>query len=396
MDTRHALLRYLMAIVLFVGLAIAGAPPVAAAGTIVASGLANPRGLVVTDDGTIYVAEAGLGGTEAFTAPPYPPSTRGMTGRVTKIAPGGAKTTVAANLPSLSLGGQGNAFVLGPAGLIMANGALWLATGAMPNGYPTAPNAASLLRIDPQTGGVTQVADLAAFERANNPDTFELTADPYGVVLGTDGNFYVADAGANDFLRVNPQTGQTSLVTVFAGIPRPTANPARAGAKENDPVPSNVVLGPDGNFYVGLLTGFPTVTGGAKVLRVTANGSVSDAIMGLTSVSWITFGPDGLLYIVEFGVESPNSGRITRVLADGTKQVVADGLNDPNGVAFDKAGNLYVAVNGSTAPNDGPLGQILRLDSVAKVAPPSQPAGTASASTAQSVGAYFVRRLGDG
>ncbi len=384
MDTRHSLLRYLTAFVLCVGLAIAGAPSVAAAsGTVIASGLANPRGMLITDDGTIYVAEAGLGGTEAFTAPPYPPSTRGMTGRVTKIAPDGTKTTIADNLPSLSLGGQGNAFVLGPAGLIMVNGALWLATGAMPNGYPTAPNAASLLRIDPQTGSVTQVADLAAFERANNPDTFELTADPYGVVLGPDGNFYVADAGANDFLRVDPQTGKTTLVTIFAGIPRPTANPARAGAKENDPVPSNVVLGPDGAFYVGLLTGFPTVAGGAKVLRVTANGTVSDVVTGLTSVSWVTFGPDGLLYIVEFGVTAPNSGRILRMLTDGTKQVVADGLNDPNGVAFDKAGNLYVAVNGSTAPNDGPLGQILRIDGVATVASRSQAAA-------------FIHRLGDG
>jgi len=396
METRHIVMRYLTAIALVVGLAIAGIPSVAAAGTVVAGGLANPRGLVITDDGTIYVAEAGLGGAEMFTAPPYPPSTRGMTGRVTKIAPGGAKTTVVANLPSLSLGGQGNAFVLGPAGLIMANGALWLATGAMPNGYPTAPNAASLLRIDPQTGGVAQVADLAAFERTNNPDTFELTADPYGVALGADGNFYVADAGANDFLRVGPQTGKTSLVTTFAGIPRPTANPARNGASENDPVPSNVVLGPDGNFYVGLLTGFPTVTGGAKVLRVTPNGAVSDAVTGLTSVSWITFGPDGLLYIVEFGVEAPNSGRISRVQADGTKQVVADGINQPNGIAFDKAGNLYLAVNGSTAPDDGPQGQILRLDSVAKIAQPSPPTATAPASAAQTLSAYFIRRLGDG
>ncbi len=386
----------ILVVTLMIGLSLFRTATVAAAaGTVVADGLANPRGLLITDDGTLYVAEAGLGGTEAFTAPPYPPSTRGMTGRVSKIAPGGGKTTVAANLPSLSLGGQGNAFVLGPAGIIMVNGTLWLATGAMPNGYPTSPNAASVLRIDPQSGAVTQVADLAAFERANNPDTFELTADPYGIVMGADGNLYVADAGANDFIRVNPQTGQATLVTVFAGIPAPAANMARGGAKENDPVPSNVVVGPDGNFYVGLLTGFPTVKGGAKVLRVSPGGAVSDVVTGLTSVSWVTFGPDNLLYIVEFGVEAPDSGRILRILSDGTKQTVADGLNAPNGVAFDKAGNLYVAVNGSTAPKDGPQGQILRINSVAKIAT-SPPATAPSAGTSQNLTAYFVRRLGDG
>jgi sugar lactone lactonase YvrE len=388
--------RFLVIVVLALGLVGVGTTGMASSGTVVADGLANPRGLVIMDDGTIYVAEAGLGGTEAFTAPPYPPSTRGITGRVTKIAPGGAKTTVTANLPSLSIGGQGNAFVLGPAGMIMANGALWLATGAMLNGYPPAPNASSVLRIDPQSGAVTQVADLAAFERANNPDTFEITNDPYGIVMGGDGNLYVADSGANDLIRVNPQTGQATLVTVFAGIPRPTANPARGGKNENDPVPSNIVVGPDGNLYVGLLTGFPTVKGGAKVLRVTPGGAVSDVVTGLTSVSWLTFGPDGLLYVAEFGVEAPNSGRITRVLADGTKQTVAEGLNDPDGVAFDKAGNLYVAVNGSAAPNDGPLGQIVRIDGVAKAA--SQPAVTApsSAPAPQRPGANFIHRLGDG
>ena len=84
--------RFLALVALVLGLIGAGTTGMAAApGTIVADGLANPRGIAVADDGTIYVAEAGLGGTEAFTAPPYPPSTRGMTGRVTRIAPGGAR-----------------------------------------------------------------------------------------------------------------------------------------------------------------------------------------------------------------------------------------------------------------------------------------------------------------
>src|SRR5437763_1070481 len=129
-----------------------------------------------------------------------------------------------------------------------------------------------------------------------NPRGIAITDDGtlYVAEAGPGGNLYVADAGANDLLRVNPHTGQTGVVTTFAGIPRPTANPARGGKSENDPVPSNVVVGPDGNLYVGLLTGFPTVTGGANVLRVTPGGAVSDAVTGLTSVSWITFGPDNL------------------------------------------------------------------------------------------------------
>jgi sugar lactone lactonase YvrE len=164
-------------------------------------------------------------------------------------------------------------------------------------------------------------------------------ANPRGIAVAADGTLYVADAGANDLLRVDPQTGQTSLVTTFAGIPRPTANPARGGREGNNPVPSDVVIGPDGNFYVGLLTGFPTVEGGAKVLRVTPGGAVSEAVAGLTSVS---------------------------------------GLNDPDSVAFDWAGNLYVAVNGSAA------------------ASPSAVAASSGTNTAQNASAHFIRRLGDG
>jgi hypothetical protein len=84
---------------------------------------------------------------------------------VTKIAPGGAKRTVAADLPSLSLGGNGNAFILGPAGPVMAGSVLWVANGAMVNGHPPAPNAATLLRADPRTGAVPMGADVAALDR---------------------------------------------------------------------------------------------------------------------------------------------------------------------------------------------------------------------------------------
>src|SRR3712207_3669410 len=35
--------------------------------TVVASGLASPRGLDAGDDGNLYVAESGSGGTETFT-----------------------------------------------------------------------------------------------------------------------------------------------------------------------------------------------------------------------------------------------------------------------------------------------------------------------------------------
>jgi LPXTG-motif cell wall-anchored protein len=348
---------------------------VGAAGTVVATGLANPRGIAVGEDGTLYVSEAGLSGTETFTPPPpYPPSTRGNTGRVTRIAPGGAKSTVATDLPSLSLGGNGNAFVLGPAGLVMAGGALWLANGAMVNGHPPAPNAATLLRIDPRTGAVSTGADVAAYERERNPDGFELTSNPYGLTLGPDGNLYATDAGGNALYRIRPSTGELTLVTVFAGLPGAAANPQRGGESELDPVPTGVAAGPDGSLYVGLESGEPFPAGAAKVVRVARDGTVGDVAVGLTAVVALAVGPDRLVYVVEFGSfdhasQPPDwklgSGRVLRLRADGTTQAVADELDAPNGIAFDRAGNLYVIVKSSTAPQAGPQGQVVRFDGVA-------------------------------
>src|SRR5215218_6022115 len=82
----------------------------AAAPTVVASGLNAPRYIAMLDDGTIYVTEAGTGGTEVLPADPEAPAnaplaTRGTTGQVTRIAPNGAKTVVAQGLPSYNLDG---------------------------------------------------------------------------------------------------------------------------------------------------------------------------------------------------------------------------------------------------------------------------------------------------
>jgi len=339
-------------------------------GTVVAIGLANPRGLVVMPDGTLYVAEAGTSGDEAFQPPaPYPPSTTGTSGRVTRVAPDGTKTTVADELPSFSLGGNDAAFVFGPQGLASADGVLWLSSAAE----------AAIVRIDPKTGETTKESDLYAFEEANNPGGYEIDSGGYGLAFGEDGALYVADAGGNDLLRVDPDSGRVTLVTAFAGVPGPEPNPARGGKRERDPVPTGVALGPDGSFYVALLTGFPGVPGTSTVQRVTPDGATSEVVGGLTAATGVTFGPDGRLYVTEFGAfekEGPaDNGRILRVLADGTTEVVADELSSPNFPTFDAHGNLYVAVDSNSAPNDGTPGRVMRFDGVAPPGMPNTGAG---------------------
>ncbi len=78
-------------------------------------------------------------------------------------------------------------------------------------------------------------------------------------------------------------------------------------------VPTGIARGPDGAIYVGTLTGYPYPAGEAAVWRVEDLNGDGDAldqgeaepfVTGLTTVTDITFGPDGTLYIAEFSSDT--------------------------------------------------------------------------------------------
>src|SRR5207237_2273461 len=92
-------------------LALAQAPPQlptpSSNVSVFASGLNNPRGLKFGPDGSLYVAEGGVGGTNSTAGsctqviPDVGPYTGSKTGsRISKIASDGTRTTVVDNLPS--------------------------------------------------------------------------------------------------------------------------------------------------------------------------------------------------------------------------------------------------------------------------------------------------------
>jgi hypothetical protein len=81
-------------------------------------------------------------------------------------------------------------------------------------------------------------------------------------------------------------------------------------------VPTSVVVGPDRQYYVSQLTGFPFPPGGANVFRVNPRtGAVSVVASGFTNImpGGITVGKDGLYVTNNAG--SPGGGQVLRIRA---------------------------------------------------------------------------------
>ena len=326
-----------------------------ATGETVASGLNGPMGLMVDADGNVWVVDSGVGGDQVLemtsTDGEKMSVPTGDTARVVKIAPDGTQSDVA-TLPSILQGQE----AVGGARLALLDGTLYVTNGVwleVPGAEPL-PKTAAVLKVT--DGETTQVADTWAFENANNPDSFVKESHPYGLTTH-DGTLLVADAGANDLLRVDPATGEVSLVAVFDGVPGMFPNDRRGGAQENDPVPTGVTVGADGSIYVSFLPGFPPLPGSAKIVKVTPKGEVSDYATSLNILTDLQAAPDGNLYAVQmadFGEQgpTPNSGRVLKIV-DGQATEVLTGLSFPTAIAFNDEGDAYVTLNGAGAPGTG-------------------------------------------
>jgi hypothetical protein len=194
-------------------------------------------------------------------------------------------------------------------------------------------------------GGTPKVlADLDAYERANNPDgqtqfdpttheALDSLSNPFAIIRDRrpTGFVFVADAGANDVLAID-STGKVSTFFVppvintggCAGVPNNDAQ--HTGC---DPVPTDITYGTDGNLYVTTLQSL--VPGEGRVYVLDAyNGKIKRVITGLTAPTGVVTDNHGNVYTSEVthgapaGEEPPGPdfdpssvGRIVKTAPDG-------------------------------------------------------------------------------
>jgi hypothetical protein len=208
-------------------------------------------------------------------------------------------------------------------------------------------------------GRVDMVADTGAFESEVDPagDGTDEGSNPFDLARLNGHRTLVADAAGNSLLYVD-QKGSIDWVASF---------PEQTGIQ---PVPTSVVIGPDGAYYVGELTGAPFPTGISRIWRIEpgtrhaacgTSPACSIVADDLTAIIDLQFGPDGRLYVAQLddagvGAFEGGSGVGGSVHActvtTGTCSVVVSGIPMLTAIAF--RGNDLWGITWALIPEDAP------------------------------------------
>jgi hypothetical protein len=338
---------------------------------VYASGLEAPRGLKFGPDGDLYVAEAGTGGTISTVSTsckqvpaPIGPYHGGSTGRISKLDKSGKRTTVASGFPS-AVAAQGD--LQGVADIAFLSGTLYAVTGGggCSHGNASSPNI--IARVNTKTGSWSAIANVSQFLQSH-PDAYPNLAD-----FEPDGVFYSLIAYDNRLYTLEPNHGQLFSTSASGDLREELDISKQQGHIVPTSVAVNggrfyignlglFPITPDSSKVMSFNVGgcqWPFVVGlgcGDEVEKLRLTGSRA----GFTTVVAVDFGPDGLLYALELsaatGLPTPGDGKVVRLSSAGDIEDVATGLSVPTGMTFGPDGYLYVSNFGGA-----PTGQILRI-----------------------------------
>jgi hypothetical protein len=179
----------------------------------------------------------------------------------------------------------------------------------------------------------------AAHPDPGNPDYAPGDADPFGLIAGPQGGFYVVD-GASNTLDFVTKRGD---ISVLAFVPDPPGH-----KPIYDAAPTCAARTSNGDVYVGTESNSLYRWNGRRLTQVLRGGKVGQVVDCIADSS-------GNIYLANLAskigegsagfIEKPFDGSIVKVTPDRRTSYVARGLNYPTAMALGPDGHLYVAVN---------------------------------------------------
>jgi hypothetical protein len=340
-----------------IAFAVGNAPP-ASAFQVFATGLNNPRGLKFGPDGNLYVAEGGAGGTSINTigqcdqvvSPVGPYTTDGPSARILKIDSGANVTVVADELPSSQTALGAGGFVSGVADVAFIGNTLYAILAGAGCSHAVASTDNAVLRVNGD-GTTTQIADLSQFQKSHpvafpNADDFE-----------PDGTWYSMVALKNQLFAVEPNHGEVDRISLNGSIKRIVD----VSAAQGHIVPT--ALAYNGRFALGNLGVFPSPIGNAVLFQFPPSGKLNLTHISLSKVLGVAFDSANREYALETshsdatgGFPAPFAGDVVRINADGSTTTIDTGLMFPTAMTFGPDGKLYVSNFGfGGGPGDGEI-----------------------------------------
>jgi hypothetical protein len=292
--------------------------------SVVASRLENPLGLELDAAGNIWVTEG---------------ETKNNDGKVVMITPDGNLHDAVVNLSAFVNAHSGQP--QGAAHLLLDGKTLYILSGS----YLYNINISTFKPGNPPIdASKLPFEDIGSFVRSypfvnNTHDTH-----PYNLTKGTNGDIYIADAGANAIIR-RKSAGKYSILAEIPGF----ANPTPVGPPQIEAVPTSLHFEGQ-NLLVTTLTGFPFVEGKAAVYKVTPAGKVSVYQSGFTTLvdmSDVSSYGHLLLQHGTFGQTGFVANTGSLIFSDGSgKEVLTKTLNTPVALKQVNSSTWYITSMG--------------------------------------------------